>query len=250
MRRDRTMMTRAAVRRCRAAAGLLVALLPAPAFAQYGPQAPQTVPDRPSDPQTADAPAPAAQSQLQRAAACLVARDADAGAALLATTPFSAGERQEAVRTLRAAERCLETRARLATSPILLRGALAEALYEARFAQPPPARSPAAAPAPSLPAEAAASRQDIAPAFALADCAAGRNAGLVRSLLAADPDGDAEAAALQALNPVFVECVAPGTSLNTDRPGLRALLAQSLYRWAVVQRDGSASPWAATPTSN
>ena len=227
-----------------------VAALPAlmlfatPATAQYGAPAPQAVPDAQPRPDNPESPAPAGQTQLLQAAACLVGRDANAGSALLAAAPFSADERQEAVRTLRAAERCVGSRARLATSPMLLRGALAEALYEARFPQPPPARTPPLRALASLPADAAAARQDIAPAFALADCAAGRGGETVRALLAAEPDTDAEGVALQALNPVFAACVAPGTSLSVDRAGLRSLLAQSLYRWAVVQRDGAASPWA------
>ena len=187
---------------------------------------------------------------MLRAAACLVGRDAAAAAALLATGPYSRDERQEAVRTLRAAERCLRLRDGLATSPLLLRGALAESLYEAQFAQPPAAREPAAAATALLDGAAAAEHADVAPAFSLAHCAAAQQPALVRGLLAADPESAAEGQALQALNPVFSQCVTAGTRVNIDRGSIRALLAESLYRWAVVQRDGASSPWAAAAPAN
>jgi hypothetical protein len=216
----------------------------APVSAQYGqPTAPrQDVPS--ADAGRRDAPQPASQAEVLRAAACLVGRDAAAAAALLATGPYSRGERQEAVRTLRAAGRCLRLRDGLATSPLLLRGALAESLYEAQFAQPPAAATAL------LDGAAAAEHADVAPAFSLAQCAAAQQPALVRSLLAADPESAAEGQALQALNPVFSQCVTAGTRVNVDRGSIRALLAESLYRWAVVQRDGASSPWAAAAPAN
>ena len=51
--------------------------------------------------------------------------------------------------------------------------------------------------------------------------------------------------ALTALYPGFGACVPTGTQLKVDRGGVRAMLAESLYRWSVVQRDGPTSPWAA-----
>lgn len=232
-----------------ALAALFVLFLPRPVAAQYGAPAPQSLPRPPAAAEPAAAPVAVARSELQRAVACLSAREAGVGTALLATAPFSGEERQEAVRTLRAAERCLGSRGRFATSPLLLRGAFAESLYAAQFPNGVAARAPRAAAAASLPAEAASNHQDVAPAFALADCAAGRDAALIRALVATEPGGETESAAMQALNPVFGQCVAPGTSLNIDQAGMRALLAQSLYRWSVVQRDGAASPWAAASSN-
>lgn len=248
MARDRvvgTMGTRAG----RVLVAALLTLTPASLaaqYGQYGQPAPQPRPEVPRDTgNSGDAPAAAAQAEILRAASCLVGRDAAAASALLATSPYSSQERQTAVRTLRSAERCLDTRGRLATSPLLLRGAVAESLYEAQFAQPVTAASPARAAAALLSAEAAAERADVAPAFALADCTAARHPDLVRSLIAAEPETDGEGTALQALTAVFGECVTPGSTLNVDRAGIRAMLAESLYRWSVVQRDGASSPWAA-----
>lgn len=228
---------------CRLFAAVGLAALPAAGGAQYGQPSPppQDVP-RASSSDADRASAPATHAAVLRATACLIGRDAAAGNALLATGPYSPEERQEAVRALRAADRCVRGRGSLATSPLVLRGALAETLYETQFAQPPAARTPPAAAAPFRPA---ASRQDMVATFALADCTAARQPDLVRALIATDPETEGEGTALQALNPVFGQCVTPGTSLNVDRGSIRAILAESLYRWAVVQRDGAASPFAA-----
>ena len=218
-----------------------------PAVAQYGPSSappPRDLPDNSSR----QAPTEAARTEVLRAAACLVGRDAGAGAPLLRAAPFSRDERQQATRGLRQAERCLRLREPIATTVLIFRGAVAEALYEAQFAQPPTPRDPSAAVLPFFQPAAAATLENVAgmtPTYALSDCTVAGHPELVRALLAADPDSDAESAALQALNPVWGSCVPPNTTLAINRREIRAILAESLYRWAVVQRDGAASPWAA-----
>lgn len=218
-----------------------------PAVAQYGPPAappPRDLPDNSAQ----RAPTEAARADVLRAAACMVGRNADAGAPLLRAAPYSRDEREQATRGLRQAERCLRLRDGLATTVLIFRGAVAEALYEAQFAQPPAPRDPAAAVLPFFQPAAAATLDNAAgmtPIYALADCTVARHSDLVRALLAADPDSAGEAAALRALNPVWGACVPPNTELAINRREIRAILAESLYRWAVVQRDGAASPWAA-----
>ena len=66
----------------------------------------------------------------------------------------------------------------------------------------------------------------------------------VLALLAIEPGGDAEVPAIQALTPAFRACVPAGTRLAFDRAVIRGILAEALYRWSVVQRDGPGSPWA------
>lgn len=231
------------------AAAAFLAALPAPLAAQYGPPPPPPPRDLPSSSSArTEAPAEAPQAEVLRAAACLIERDAEAGTQLLGSAPYSREEREHAVRALRAGERCLRLRQPIASTALLLRGAMAETLYETQFADPAVPRDPPAAAAPLFRPDAATSRDDaasLAPSFALAECAAGREPATVRALLASEPATDSESAALQLLNPVFVQCVTPGTSLNVDRASIRAILAESLYRWSVVQRDGPASPWAA-----
>ena len=65
-------------------------------------------------------------------------------------------------------------------------------------------------------------------------------------MLAAEPGSEAEMTALTALFPVFGACRPSGSpQLRMDRGAIRAILAESLYRWSVVQRDGPNSAWAA-----
>lgn len=231
------------------AAALALLLWSQPAVGQYGAPPPPPTQDYPSAssaPQPPSAPAPLAA--VLRAATCLAGRDAAAAERLLATAPYSNEERDEATRTLRLAQRCLRAREAVATSALALRGAVAEALYEARFTQPPAPRDPAVAAAPWFRVEAATARDNAAtlgPVYALADCSAARDPNLVRALLATEPGDAAENAALQALGPTWNACVTAGTQLALDRNSIRAILGEALYRWSMVQRDGSASPLAA-----
>ena len=232
----------------------LACTVAAPAAAQYGYGAAprQEVPDTPSQPQEqAQAPVAASRSDVLRAASCVASRDAEAADALLATAPFSADERERAVRLLRAAERCLRLRSPIATTATIFRGAVAESLFESRFAQAPAARAPAALAASYFQPANVASMENaaaISTHYDVGQCAAPRHPDLVRALLATEPASDGEMAALQALYPDFGACVAQGTQLGIDRVLIRAILAEAIYRWSVVQRDGPASAWAAPPT--
>jgi len=237
------------IRQARLIAIALASLLSVPAAAQYGPPAPrQDVPQGNTTP-APQAPATAApRADVLRAAVCVAGRDSGAADALLATAPYSNDERTRAVQLLRTAERCLRLRSPIATSALLFRGAIAETLYETRFAQPAAARTPAALASPFFRAADVTGRDDaalLATSFDLAQCAAPRQPDLVRALLATEPGSEAETAALTALYPGFGACVPTGTQLRVDRGGVRAMLAESLYRWSVVQRDGPTSPWAA-----
>jgi hypothetical protein len=236
----------------------MVALaLPAAASAQYGqptPQPPQSMPNHgqsaePDGDQAHVAPRPPATAvELGAAAACVIGRNAAAADPLLATTPFSAEERQAAVRLIADIQRCTHAHAPLATQIVMLRGALAESLYETRFAAPVAARTPALGAVPlARPTELdAATLAMISPMYQLADCATPRQPDLARAVLATDPGTPAEAAAVAALNDTFRACVPAGSQLRIDPKFLRFLFAESLYRWSVVQRDGSASAWAAS----
>jgi hypothetical protein len=222
----------------------------APAAAQYGmappPPPPQNMPR--NDPQSSAPATPATPAELSAAAACLIGRNPAAADALLATAPYSTAERQQAVRLLGEMQRCLHQRTPIATSAVQVRGAFAETVYEARFAAPQAAPSPALAVKPLLQPTLAASGTDLAtlaPEYALADCTAARHPELVVGLLQSEPLTAGSQAAFQALNPAFVGCVPRGTQLNVDGRTIRGILAEDLYRWSVVQRDGPASPWAA-----
>ncbi|MGZ8351249.1 MAG: hypothetical protein ACXWU2_14565, partial [Allosphingosinicella sp.] len=128
-------------------AAALLTLTAAPLAAQYGapprppamPDAPRQGPEAPATPAVTAAPL----SEVHRAAACLIGgEDAALAPALLATAPSSPAERDQAIRTIRRAERCLGPRTRIATSALMLRGAIAETLYETNFAQPQAPHNP------------------------------------------------------------------------------------------------------------
>jgi len=236
----------------------LVAGLSVPVAAQYGgaPQQPPPEIPRPSrgNDRRAPAPAPAdppataaAPGEVVRAAACVIGQNANSGTALLATVPRSPEERTQAVALLRTAQRCLRLREQIATSALAARGAVAEALYEAQFAAPPPARTPPLGAVP-LPRPAASGEEIVAilaPMYGLVDCATPRQPDLVRALLATEPRTPEESTALSALNPAFIACVPAGSQLSIDPRIMRSFFAEALYRWSVVQRDGPTASWAA-----
>lgn len=230
----------------------LLLFLAAPAAAQYGGGSPPAPPPTGADQSGSAAAEPAPPAEVIRAAACSIARDAAPAVALLGTTPFSSAERTQAASFVRGAQRCLRLRDQLATSAMVLRAAVAEALFEAQFATPAVARAPVMGASPLVRPTggiAATAIQQLEPMYAIADCAAPRQPELVRAVLATEPRSPAEGTALTALHPAFRTCVTTGTSLSYDPRFMRGFLAEALYRWSVVQRDGAASPWAAAPAA-
>ena len=236
------------------ASALAALALPAAASAQYGtptPTPPQQTMANPgqSGQQNASAPAPTSPPELLAAAICVVGRNQAAGDALFATAPFSSRERDVAVHLIGDMQRC-GRRQPISTSAALVRSALAEATLEARFPAPQAAHDPAIAPAPLFrqdQASAIPNAAEFAPGYALAECTARQHPELIRALLATEPASAEAGAAVAALNPAFVACVTPGTRMNLDGRLIRGMLAEALYRWSVVQRDGQASAWAAAP---
>jgi hypothetical protein len=228
-----------------------------PAVAQYGaatPAPPEPRGDQAQSPATAPPAAvtPTAFPVLIRAAACSIGRDPRPAIALLGTAPFSAEERTEAAGFVRAAQRCLRQREPILAAGHSIRAAVAEALYEGQFAAPPAARTPALAarpltrPGAGLPAETAL---QLEPMYLLADCTAARPQDPARAVLATEPGSPEEGAAFTALHPAFGACVPPGTRVSYDPRFMRGFLAEALYRWSAVQRDGPTAPWAAAPAA-
>lgn len=232
------------------AALLLLALSPAPAAAQSIPpeERPLDARRRAQNQPAAPNAVAATRADLIRGVACQLERDAASLDPMLASAPYSAGEAAETARILPLARECFGGRATFTTPPAALRGAIAEALYKARFAAPQPVRAPALGVKPLLDLAAATTRPDaatLAPAYAMAQCVAARHAGPALALLASEPGSPAEGAAFGTLGPAFGECATGGGNITVDGRTLRGILAESLYRWSVVQRDGPASPWAA-----
>jgi len=232
-------------------AGLAVALLAfaGPALAQYG-SAPPPPPETPRSNSAPSAPAtPATQAELLAGASCVLGHNAAAADALFATAPFSADERTQAIALVRETQHCLRQRQPIATSPSLLRGAFAEVALESRFATPQAAASPPLAVAPLFRTDLATTRTDaasMAPVYVMAECTVVQHPEQVRAWLSTTPATPEAGAALQALNPAFVACVPRGSQIGIDPRHIRGVLAEDLYRWSVVQRDGASSPWAAS----
>lgn len=235
-------------------AATVVTAMPAPAAAQGTP-----IEDNPlaarrrarANPQTPGQNVAATRADLIRAVSCQLADPASVEP-ILATAPYSAQEAAEAARILPLLRRCIGARAPFTTPPPALRGTIAEAVLEARFATPQAARSPELGVKPLLDVAAATARPDAASltvTYAIAQCIAANHAGPVRALLATEPAAQAETDAIQGLGSPLGLCAravaAAGGEIRVDGRTLRGLLAESLYRWSVVQRDGPTSPWAA-----
>jgi hypothetical protein len=221
--------------RLAAAAATPTPTAPPPPAAPSPPAVPTTIPD------------------LHAGAACLIGRDPQAADPLLGAAPYSAAEHQLAARALLDMQRCLRRAAPMTTSVARVRGVLAEAVVERRVPSPVPARSPPLAVRPLLGVELIAPGTDatgLVPAYAMAECTVARRPDLVRALLATVPATDDASAAFAALRPTFAACLAGARGLSIDPPTLRGVLAEDLYRWSLVQRDGPGSPLAAPPASS
>lgn len=221
-----------------------------PAAAQYGAPAPPP----PSAAPPAAAPAApseaAAPDEVLVAAACAIGRDPRTANNLLAALPRSPEERTAAMTFLRAAERCVRNDDGLRTSAMTLRGAAAEIFYETQFATAPAPRTPPLEAKPlTRPAAGNPVATELEPSYALVDCTVPKQPALVRALLTTNPGSEAEIAALTALNPTFLTCVARNARIAIDPHSIRTMFAEALYHWALVQRDGPTSPWAAAPAA-
>ena len=190
------------------------------------------------------------RADLIRAVECQRAADAAPLDALLATAPYSAQEAAAGETLMPLLRACNSNRA-FATPVPAVRGTVAEALLKARFASPQTARTPAVNVKPLLDVAAATTRTDAATlvtSYGMADCMGATQGAAVRGLLATDPGTPVEAAYFnQTLAPLLGRCAATAGGsgqISVDARTLRGILAESLYRWSAVQRDGSSSPFA------
>jgi hypothetical protein len=197
-----------------------------------------------------EAAAASTRADLIRAVGCQLSADAAPLEALLATAPYSPQEASAGDALMPHLRQCNSNHA--FTTPVAaVRGAVAEAVLKARFAAPQAARSPAVAVKPLLDIAAATARPDAATlvtSYGMADCMGATQGAQVRALLATEPGTPAEATFFNAtLAPLLGRCAATagGTGqISVDGRTLRGILAESLYRWSAVQRDGPASPLA------
>ncbi len=190
------------------------------------------------------------RADLIRAVGCQLSADAAPLEALLATSPYSPQEAAAAEALMPLLRHCNSNRA-FTTPAAAVRGAVAEAVLKARFAAPQAARTPALNARPLLDVAAATTRPDAATlvtSYGMADCMGATQGAQVRALLATDPGTPAEATFFNGtLAPLLGRCAATAGGsgqITVDARTLRGILAEALYRWSVVQRDGATSPWA------
>jgi hypothetical protein len=211
-----------------------------------------------SAPVAAQQPAAAGASSGVRAAVeCLGHRDLNAYGALLRTPPYSAAERLEVQRLMPLLQRCRQGHEddAFAASVPQLRAAVAGYLYARDFATAPAARTPPLIQAPLLQAAQARNPAEVLPlasTFALFDCVTTAHPDLVRAWLATVPGSPEDQAGFRALSPGLVACLPAGGShqLALGGAALRGVLAEMLYRWSAVQRDGPSSPYIASPIAH
>jgi hypothetical protein len=197
---------------------------------------------------------PAANDADVRAAvACLAGRDANSFATLLRSSPLSHAERTEVGRLMPLLLRCREGSERFSATVIQLRAAVIDHLYAQQFATARAPRTPPLAVAPLLRVDQARSRSEAEPlaaTYTLLECVTAAHPDLIRAYLATPAGSEAEQAGFRALFPGLAACLPANGSRQLALGGtrLRGVLAEMLYRWSVVQRDGPTSPFAAAPT--
>ena len=139
---------------------------------------------------------------------------------LMATEPGSREEVAFFQRMFRQEQSCLTDLSYMRTSQGMIRGAIAEGLYERHVAIPASLWLPAPA--------AGAPIRTISEA---ARCYTATDRGSVMRLLQTRPGGREETAAIQALMPEFSRCVPPGASnYRISSTQLRLKLAEALLR--------------------
>lgn len=176
---------------------------------------------------------------MQRSIRCIVQRARGASENLLQTIPDTRAEYRLIYGPIASRlDQCSYMGVHV--SNILLRGAIAEALYRTDLAARTP-QSRGAEVAPIRWPEGHANAQNLAPVYELGRCVVAEDAPGVHELLATTPYSAEERRIFDALGPRLQSCLDAGSTFATNRETIRAVLAKSLYRWARAQR-GALSP--------
>jgi hypothetical protein len=176
---------------------------------------------------------------LYRLAICLRLQKRQAAEALLATAPGSAQEKA----ALRAAipsgrtECPIRNSKIVIRSAILLRGAIAEAIYNGEGFKP---RSGSALPM-TEDLQPSNERPEFIVARRVARCSVQREPRLAHDVLKWNIGAVGEGRALRALKPTFLGCLPAGERLLISRLNMRALIAEELYRASVTFKESFAN---------
>lgn len=176
---------------------------------------------------------------IYRLAVCVRLKKRQAAEALLASAPGSAQENA----LLHAAvpsgpTDCPIRNTRLVIrSAILLRGAIAESIYNGEGLRP---RAASALPATEA-LQPSKSGSELGVARWVARCAVRRGPRLAHEMLKWNIGAVGEARALHSLKPAFIACLPPGERLQISRLNMRALIAEELYRASVTFKESFAN---------
>jgi hypothetical protein len=184
---------------------------------------------------------PKAYGQLVEVARCVVRRAHGAAEKLLETTPESVAESNVRWGPIRARlDQCSQMY--VGATGVVLRGAIAQVLYEEKFAARAPVVKPAAVPrAYDWPTTGQTAAQ-LATIYSFADCFVAAQPASVRQLVLTAPGSAEESAALRAMRPKFASCLVKDVTFNTNRETMRAVLTESLHRWSLAQAKAAPAP--------
>lgn len=176
---------------------------------------------------------------LYRLAICLSLRKRQAAEALLASAPGSAEENAQLHAAVPSGPTdCPIWNARLVIrSAILLRGAIAEALYNGGGLKPRSASALALTDA----FQPSQQGSEFAVARWVAHCAVRREPRLAHDVLKWNIGAVGEERALRLLKPAFLACLPAGERLRISRINIRALIAEELYRASVTFKESFAN---------
>ena len=179
-----------------------------------------------------------AQRVMKEYGACIVKKARRRAEAALTTFPNSKEFGQAMVKL--ASSECLMT-GELRFKPILLRGSLFEALYNADFGSRPV--DVTAVPAIDYFAgaeerESPGVRRQVA-IRQFADCISRANPAGVHALILSRVGSDGETDGFRQVMPTASQCLTEGVELKLSRPILRGLVAETMYRLSQAARSAS-----------
>lgn len=158
---------------------------------------------------------------------------------LLATAPGSSEEASQMRNAIPSGQtECpiRVTRLRINGGSMLMRGALAEALYNGDRTKPR-----AASPLPLAQTPGSPVRGSAAVGRWVAQCAVRRRPVEAHAVLKDIPGSIGEERALRGLKPTFLSCLPPGERLSVSRILIRALIAEELYHASVSFKESFAN---------
>ncbi|HEX6376052.1 MAG TPA: hypothetical protein VFZ91_10070 [Allosphingosinicella sp.] len=172
---------------------------------------------------------------LYRLAVCAKIQKRETAEALLATAPGSAREAElvQAVMPSGLTKCPIRTNRLTISGRMLVRGAIAEALYNGDDIKP---RTASALPLAEV-FQPSRYGSELVVAKWVARCAVRREPRIAHEVVKWNPGGIGEGRALRSLKPTFTTCLPAGERLQVSRLQIRALIAEELYRASLTFKE-------------